>query len=69
MDYLKTAIVLIREADEEKKRLNAMEIEKARCNDWRERYDVEARYTPIPRKSVINDNIKTARRLLLRADM
>lgn len=72
MDYLKTAIALIQEADEEKKRLEAMEKEIAkipRGSDWTVRYEIEARYKPTPHKSVINDNLKTARRLLARAYM
>ena len=71
MDYLKMAIALIQEADEEKKRLEAMEKAIAKIprgsDYWNERYRVERQYTPIPRKSVVNDNLKTARRLLARA--
>lgn len=71
MDYLKTAIALIQEADEEKKRLEAMEKEIDKippgADYWRKRMDIEERYKPTPHKSVINDNLKTARRLLARA--
>lgn len=71
MDYLKTAIALIQEADEEKKRLEAMEKEIAKIKPsplyWEDRAEIENRYYPTPHKSVVNDNIKTARRLLARA--
>lgn len=70
MDRLKVAIALIQEAEEEKKRLEAMtkEIDKIPQGSdyWRKRFEVENRYRPIPRKSVIKDNLKTARRLLAR---
>lgn len=74
MDYLKTAIALIQEADEEKKRLEDMEkaISKIKPDTperWRKIYEIQTRYSPTPRKSVINDNLKTARRLLARAYM
>jgi hypothetical protein len=32
---------------------------------WSRRYEVEAKYSPLPHKSVINDNLKIARRILL----
>jgi hypothetical protein len=72
VNYFLTALSLISEAEEELKRLEAMEKEIAKIKrdkpiKWSEIYDVEKRYSPIPRKSVINDNIKIARRLLLRA--
>lgn len=69
MDRLKMALALIQEAEEEKKRLEVMEKEKSKCSTWREACEVEARYNPIPRKSVVNDCIKMARRLLARAYM
>ena len=68
MDRLDMALALIREAKEEKKRLEAMEKEIDKlpltAGYWNRRYEIEARYKPTPHKSVINDNIKTARRLL-----
>lgn len=68
MDRLKTAIALIQEAETEKKRLEAMEkeIDKIpRGNDyWKNRFEIERRYSPLPRKSVVNDDLKIARRLL-----
>lgn len=70
MDRLDVVITLLQEAKEEKKRLEAMEkeIDKLPFTDgyWNRRYEIEARYKPTPHKSVINDNIKTARRLLAR---
>lgn len=68
MDRLDMAIALIQEAKEERKRLEAMEKEIARIprgSDWRVQYEIESRYTPTPHKSVINDNLKMARRILL----
>ena len=76
MDNLDMALALIQEAKEERKRLEAMEKEIARIprgSDWtvryesEARYEIEARYKPTPHKSVVNDNLKTARRLLARA--
>lgn len=71
MDRLDVVIALLQEAKEEKKRLEAMEKEIAKIpkgldDYWRLRCEIEARYKPTPHKSVINDNIKTARRLLAR---
>lgn len=71
MDRLDMAIGLIREAKDEKKRLEDMEREIAKIpkgtpDYWRARCDIESRYSPIPHKSVINDSLKTARRLLAR---
>lgn len=73
MDYMKMAIALIQEADEEKKRLKAMEKEINKlpidADYWRKRMAIEDEYKPTPHKSVVNDNLKTARRLLARAYM
>lgn len=72
MGYLKTALSLINEAVQEKERLEAMEkeiekLKRLKPIPWSEIYEIQARYSPIPRKSVINDNLKIARRYLLRA--
>ena len=68
MDRLKIAIALIQEAEAEKKRFEAMEkeIDKIPRDGFymKRRYEIEARYSPIPRKSVVNDDLKIARRLL-----
>lgn len=72
MDRLDMAIALLEEAKEEKKRLE--QFKKAEANlpkygdpdyhaiDWQVFY---RKWTPLPKKSIVNDNIKMARRLLL----
>lgn len=71
MDNLDMALALIQEAKEERKRLEAMEREidniPVGSDYWSIRAKVEARYKPTPHKSVVNDDLKTARRLLARA--
>ena len=73
MDRLDMAVALIQEAKEERKRLEAMEKEIAKIprgpDYWRNRCEIENRYSPTPHKSVVNDNLKTARRLLAREYM
>ena len=73
MDRLDMAIALIQEAKEERKRLEAMAKEIAKIprgsDYWNMRCNIERRYTPTPHKSVVNDNLKTARRLLAREYM
>ena len=70
MDRLDIAIDLIREAQSERNRLERMEAEidkipKNAPDRWKRRYEIEAKYSPLPHKSVINDNLKIARRILL----
>ena len=70
MDRLDIAIELIREAQIERKRLERMEeeidkIPKTAPDRWKRRHEIDAKYSPLPRKSVINDNLKIARRILL----
>lgn len=69
MDKLDIAITLLYEARDEKKRLDEMtaKIDKLKNDSdyWRNRYTIEESYKPIPRKSVVNDSIKMARRFLL----
>ena len=77
MDCLGVALELIAEAKREKDRLEVYkkEYEIAEKKDWKNNYSwternkVNDKYRPIPRKVVINENIKTARRLLLREYM
>lgn len=73
MDRLDIALALIQEAKEERKRLEAMEKEIERIPQgslyWTRRAEIESRYNPTPHKSVVNDNLKTARRLLAREYM
>lgn len=70
MDRLEMALELIREAQSEKQRLVKLdgEIKKLRGLEgreyWEKRNEIEARYSPLPRKSIVNDNLKVARRLL-----
>jgi hypothetical protein len=70
MDRLDMALALIQEAKEERKRLEAMEKEIDKIpsgpNYWAIRCEIERRYSPTPHKSVVNNNLKTARRLLAR---
>ena len=73
MDRLDMALELIQEAKTEKKRLKDYEKEykKALENDrafnlgYRTRMEVDEKYYPLPKKSVVNDNLKMARRILL----
>lgn len=71
MDRLSMAIALIQEAQEEKKRLaeyNAA-LEEVPPYDhqyhWKALNEVYEKFSPTPKKSVINDNLKMARRLLI----
>ena len=73
MDKLEVAVELIRRAQQERKRPDAYtkEIERLRSNPpggrayWDERSKIELKYSPTPRKSVINDSLRMARRLLI----
>ena len=71
MDRLEMAIELIREAIDEKKRLEAYDKDYSKLPDYRDPNYREAlrkfydKYPSSPKKSIINDNIKMARRLLL----
>lgn len=71
MDRLNMAIALIQEAQKEKKRLAEYNkaLEKVPPYDhpdyWRAWDDVYTRFRPTPKKSVINDNLKMDRRLLI----
>lgn len=68
MDKLEMAMELIRRAHDDQKRMEAMnkELEKVGW-DWPKRFEIEKKYYPIPRKAVINDSLKMARRLLVEA--
>ena len=71
MDRLEMAIELIREAIDEKKRLEAYDKEHSKLPKYGDPNFREAidkfydKYPSPPKKSIINDNIKMARRLLL----
>lgn len=74
MDRLDMALSLIQEAKEEKARLEAFTAEYDRASkidlrdpenySWAERQKVYNKFTPTPHKSVVNDNLKMARRIL-----
>ena len=72
MDNLELAREMIDRAIEEKKKLLKVEADIEKLNDqkntngyWRKRWDAESQFGRIPRRSVVNENIKIARRLLL----
>lgn len=71
MDKIDIAIALLQEAREEKLLLERYEKDQAKLPGWRDPGRVEAvnrfydKYPRAPKKSIINDNIKMARRLLL----
>lgn len=75
MDRLDMALSLIQEAKEEKARLEAFTAEYDRASkidlrdpenySWAERQKVYNKFTPTPHKSVVNDNLKMARRILV----
>ena len=71
MDRFDMAVGLILEAQAEKQRLEKMnaEMEKVKAKNpdygWIDLIEVEQKYSPTPRKSVVNENIKMARRLLM----
>lgn len=66
MDKLEMAVELIRQAQNERKRLEGMnkELEKVGWK-WEDRVKVYEKYSPTPHKSVINDSLKMARRLIM----
>lgn len=69
MDKLEIAIELIRRAQQERKRLDAYnkELEKyyaSGSRSWEERSKIELKYSPTPRKSIVNDSLRMARRML-----
>ena len=71
MDRLDMAIALLQEAKGEKKNLDSFNREIKNIPDygepghWDELDKILKKYPRTPKKSVINDNIKMARRLLL----
>lgn len=71
MDRLELAIELILEAQAEKKRLEAYDRDRDKLPSYRDpeywtmRNWLVETYTPIPKKSIIIENIKVARRILL----
>ena len=69
MDRLEMAIELIREAIDEKKRLEAYDKDRSKLPDYKDPREALGKfydkYPSAPKKSIVNDNIKMARRLLL----
>lgn len=70
MNKLEIALELVRRANEERKRLDAYNKELSKfyasgSRSWEDRNKIEAKYYPTPRKSVINDSLRMARRLLI----
>ena len=73
MDGLDIAIELLIEARDEKTRLEEYNKEYNKTlkigdsmERWNEQYKINQKYYPIPKRQVIKDNIKMARRLLLK---
>lgn len=71
MDRLSMALDLIREAQVEKENLRKYAEEYAKLpkygdpNYWDAVRKLDLKYKRIPKKSVVNDNLKIARRILL----
>lgn len=73
MDGLSIAIDLLIEARDEKARLEEYNKEikdvykiEDNMDRWNEQFRINNKYNPIPKRQVIKDNIKMARRLLLK---
>lgn len=69
MDNFEMAIALIEQARDESIRLVTFNraLNEARATPgytWEHRCKIEQQFTPIPRKSIINDSLKMARRFL-----
>lgn len=69
MDKLDLALELVQIAKDERNRLKKYnkELEKfyaSGSRNWEERNKIELRYSPTPRKAVINDSLRMARRIL-----
>lgn len=77
MDKLELALELIKEAVDEKRKLDKvsedmkkLDKERAKANYvmpeyWTRRWQIEGQFGAVPKKAHINDNIKLARRLLM----
>jgi hypothetical protein len=71
MDRLDMAIELIREAQRERDRIEAMEAELSSLSRedpdyWSKSWEITSKYWgSMPHKSIVNDNLKLARRILL----
>lgn len=72
MDKFEMATALIERAQSESMRLTKLEqvLEKARKAPgytWKDQCKIEEQFSPLPHKSVVNDCLKMARRLLKEA--
>lgn len=70
MDRLDWAIELIQEAQREKRYIQAMknDIDKLSIYDpnyWQKHYEISQKYTRVPDRSIIDHNLRLARRILL----
>ncbi len=69
MDNFEMALALIKQAQNESIRLMTFNrtLDEARATPgytWEHRMKIESQFSPIPRKSIVNDSLKMARRLL-----
>lgn len=77
MDKLELALELIKEAVDEKQKLDKVSKDMEKLNKervkanyampdyWTRRWQIEGQFGAVPKKAHINDNIKLARRLLM----
>ena len=59
------AIELITEAQRERENIELFNTEMSYATTWEERMQIYKKYGRIPKKSIVNDNLKMARRLLV----
>lgn len=59
------AIELITEAQRERENIELFNTEMSYATTWEERMQIYKKYGRIPKKSVVNNNLKIARRLLV----
>ena len=67
MNKIEMAIELLQMAREEQKNMDRMNKELLEAKqkwDWEKESEIRRRYSPIPKRSVINDCLKMARRLI-----
>lgn len=68
MNKIEMAIELLTMAREEQKRMERMDKELKEAEwDWEKRCKIMNRYSPTPKRQVINDYLKMARRLIVEA--
>lgn len=66
MDNLDIAIHLLQEAKKNRDKLEAYKSELRLCDNGDELYELLRRYTPTPTVASVNDNLKMARKLILK---